>query len=100
VPYNFNAKYERYRFMLPGARIRGYREEPGLRATDLARRYPAFAVRLPVSETPGGQGRIIGQRLDIRSRQSSREIKEMIFSNALEHAFVREYLIEAEQVDD
>ena len=100
VPYNFNAKYERYRFMLPGARIQGYREEPGLRATDLARRYPVFAVRLPASETPGGQGRIIGQRLDIQSRQTSRELKEMIFSNALEHAFVREFLIEAEQVHD
>jgi len=71
VPYNFNAKYERYRFMLPGARIRGYREEPGLRATDLARRYPVFAVRLPAPETPDGKGRIIGQRLDIRSRQTS-----------------------------
>jgi len=100
VPYNFNAKYERYRFMLPGARIHGYREEPGLQVTELAKRYPVFAVRLPPSETPGGPGRIIGQRLDIRSRQTSREIKEMIFSNALEHAFVREFLIEAEQVHD
>jgi hypothetical protein len=45
-------------------------------------------------------GKIIGQRLDIRSRQNSREIKEMIFSNALEHAFVREFLIETEQVHD
>jgi len=57
----------------PGARIRGYREEPGLRATDLARRYPVFAVRLPAPETPDGKGRIIGQRLDIRSRQTSRD---------------------------
>jgi len=100
VPYNFNAKYERYRFMLPGARIHGYREEPGLRVTELAGLYPLFAVRLPATETPGGQGKIIGQRLDIRSRQTSREIKEMIFSNALEHAFVREFLIETEQGHD
>jgi len=100
VPYNFNAKYERYRFMLPGARIHGYREEPGLRVTELAGRYPLFAVRLPATETPGGHGKILGQRLDIRSRQTSREIKEMIFSNALEHAFVREFLIETEQGDD
>ena len=100
VPYNFNAKYERYRFMLPGARIHGYRDEPGLQVTELAGRYPLFAVQLPAAETPGKHGKIIGQRLDIRSRQNSREIKEMIFSNALEHAFVREFLIETEQVHD
>jgi len=100
VPYNFNAKYERYRFMLPGARIRGYREEPGLKAPALAERYPLFAVRLPAAETPGDHGKIIGQRLDIRSRQTSREIKEMIFSNALGHAFVREFLIETGPVHD
>jgi len=100
VPYNFNAKYERYRFMLPGARIRGYREEPGLQVAELAERYPLFAVRLPAMESPGRHGKIIGQRLDIRSRQNSREIKEMIFSNALQHAFVREFLIEAERAHD
>ena len=97
VPYNFNAKYERYRFMLPGAHIHGYRDDQGVRTTELAGRYPLVAIQLPATETPGKHGRIIGQRLDIRTRQNSREIKEMIFSNALQHAFVREFLIEAEQ---
>jgi hypothetical protein len=100
VPYNFNAKEERYRFLLPGADIRGYREVPGLRVPELAERYPRFAIRLPAAESPGKHGKIIGQRLDIRSRQSSREIREMIFSNALQHAFVREFLIEAEPTRD
>jgi len=100
VPYDFNAKYERYRFLLPGARIHGYRSEPGLRVAELAQRYPIFAVQLPATEMPGEHGKIIGQRLDIRGRQNSREIKEMIFSNALEHAFVREFLIEAEHGHD
>jgi 4-amino-4-deoxy-L-arabinose transferase-like glycosyltransferase len=100
VPYNFNAKYERYRFMLPGARIHGYRDERGLQVAELAERYPLFAVQLPATETPGKHGKIIGQRMDIRSRQNFREIKEMIFSNALEHAFVREFLIETERVHD
>ena len=100
VPYNFNAKTERYRFLLPGARIHGYRDEPGLQVAALAERYPLFAVQLPAADTPGKHGKIIGQRLDIRGRQNSREIKEMIFSNALEHAFVREFLIETEPVHD
>jgi len=100
VPYNFNAKEERYRFLLPGADIHGYRDEPGLRVTELAERYPRFAIQLPAADSPGKHGKIIGQRLDIRSRQSSREIKEMIFSNALQHAFVREFLIEAEPTLD
>jgi 4-amino-4-deoxy-L-arabinose transferase-like glycosyltransferase len=100
VPYNFNAKQERYRFLLPGARIRGYRDEPGLRVSALAERYPLFAVQLPAAETPGKNGKIIGQRLEIRGRHTSREIKELIFSNALEHAFVREFLIEREPVHD
>ena len=100
VPYNFNAKTERYRFLLPGARIHGYRDEPGLQVAELAERYPLFAVQLPAAGTPGMHGKIIGRRLDIRGRQNSREIKEMIFSNALEHAFVREFLIETEPVHD
>ncbi len=100
VPCNFRAMDEGYRFMLPGAKIHGYNEDQNLSAGDLAARYPLFAVQLALNA--GNQNavcaecRIIGQRLDIRGRQSSAELKEMILhGKVFEHLFVREVLVES-----
>ena len=100
VPCNFRAMDEGYRFMLPGAQISGYSEDQHLNASELAARYPLFAVQLPLN-TPALNGgcstcKIIGQRLDIRGRQSSDELKEMFFQGKVfEYLFVREVLMES-----
>lgn len=100
VPCNFRAMDEGYRFMLPGAEMRGYSEDQNLGASGLAARYPLFVVQLALKDSTqiGGcaECKIIGQRLDIRGRQSSAELKEMLLEGkVLQHLFVREILMES-----
>jgi len=100
VPCNFRAMDEGYRFMLPGAKIRGYSEDQNLDARELAARYPLFVVQLALNDNTQNGGcpecKIIGQRLDIRGRQSSAELKEMILEGKVfQHLFTREILMES-----
>lgn len=100
VPCNFRAMDEGYRFMLPGAQISGYNEDQNLTASELAARYPVFAVQLALNDSTRNGGcsacRIIGQRLDIRGRQSSTELKEMfLHGKVFEHLFAMEVLMES-----
>ena len=100
VPCNFRAMDEGYRFMLPGAEIRGYNEDQNLIASGLAARYPLFVVQLALNDRTQNGGcagcKVIGQRLDIRGRQSSAELKEMfLHGKVFEHLFVREMLMES-----
>ncbi len=100
MPCNFRAMDEGYRFMLPGAEIRGYNEDQNLSASDLALRYPLFAVQMALNDRTQNGGcatcKIIGQRLDIRGRQSSAELKEMFLQGKVfDHLFVREILMES-----
>jgi len=102
VPCNFRALDEGHRFILPGAQIRGYSEDLNLTASELALRYQLFAVQLALNDNTQNGGctgcKIIGQRLDIRGRQNSAELKEMILEGkVLQHLFVREILIESPQ---
>ena len=98
VPCNFRALDEGHRFMLPGVEIKGYSEDQNLTVDELAMRYPLFAARvaLNVNNLTGGcKGcKVIGQRLDIRGRHSSAELKEMFFEGKVfQHLFIRELLI-------
>ena len=100
VPCNFRAMDEGHRFILPGAEIRGYSEDQKFTASDLAMRYPLFAVRLALNDSTQNGGcaacKIIGQRLDIRGRQSSEEIKEIFLEGKVfQHLFIREMLMES-----
>jgi 4-amino-4-deoxy-L-arabinose transferase-like glycosyltransferase len=96
VPYNWNAKFERYRFLLPGADIAGYRDDRGTPLAELRDRYPVLAVQVPVSgKPPCDDCRVIGSRLDLRSRPSSEVSREAILGGAIDGLLVREYLIEA-----
>jgi hypothetical protein len=98
VPCNFRALDEGHRFMLPGAEIHGYSEDQNLTVDELAARYPLFAARLPLNVNVQDVGcancKVIGQRLDIRGRHSSAELKEMFFQGKVfQHLFIREWLI-------
>ncbi len=95
VPCNFRAKAEGYRFILPGARVHGYREEtyPGVSA--LSANFHLFAVQVPLDDPGCARCRILGQRLDIRSRQNEDELKEMLLhGDVFRHLFVKELLVE------
>jgi 4-amino-4-deoxy-L-arabinose transferase-like glycosyltransferase len=94
VPVDFIAKEEGYRFLLPGAALRAYREERGTPLGDLVARYPLVVVRLPAGASVGADHRIVGERLDLRGRHSAAEIRAMLAGNLFEHLLVREVLVE------
>ena len=94
VPCNFRAHEEGYRFILPGAQVHGYHEDLGLTAAGLAARYSLFAVQVPLQDAGCTDCKILGQRLDIRSRQSDSEVKQMLKGEVFQHLFVKELLIE------
>jgi 4-amino-4-deoxy-L-arabinose transferase-like glycosyltransferase len=94
VPCNRRAKFEGYRFILPGARVHGYDEDRGLTVAELAARYPLFVVQLPLSGAVETGGRILGRRLDMRGNQTAAEIREMLAGRKLfQYLFVQELLI-------
>lgn len=100
VPYNFNAKYERYRFLLPGANITGYREDEHWPADALKARYPYFTIQQPLTLSSAqpqlcADCRILGQRLDLHSHHTNQEIKAILAGQVLENLFVREWLVAA-----
>jgi 4-amino-4-deoxy-L-arabinose transferase-like glycosyltransferase len=95
VPCNFRAKDEEYRFILPGSEVHGYKDVKGLDPASLSSSYPLYVQRMPLTEKPVLHGlRVIGERLNMRSRHNSKELKEMIFEGKLfQLLFVREYLV-------
>ncbi len=98
APYDFNAKDELYRFLLPGAKIHGYREPRQPDPRELAQRYPVFAVRVPLGVSlaevcPGC--RLIGERLDLRGRHTPQELQEILHGKVFENLFVKEMLLAA-----
>ena len=95
VPVNFKAKEEGYVFLLPGARVHPYTYDQKLTATALSAHYPLCAVRLPINDAGPAGGRIIGQRLDLGSRHTSKQILEMVKGRVFEHLFLKELLVEA-----
>lgn len=103
VPCNFRAREESSRFVLPGATVHGYRLGLKLDAARLAERYPTFAIQVPIAADPasilhaaGPRSRILGERLELRSRHSGRELRRMLLEGELfELWFVRELLIES-----
>ena len=95
VPVNFVAREEGHRFLLPGADVRGYPLDSNVTAADLASHYRLFAIRVPMHATDVPGGRVIGERIDIATRQSSAQIIDMLRGNVFEHLFVKELLVEA-----
>lgn len=99
APYDFVAKEERYRFLLPGANVLGYREERGLPAADLVARYPLVAVQVPFHGAACRSCTVVGRRLDIRGRQTRVELEEILKGRVSPHLFVEELLIETRGAD-
>ncbi len=96
TPCNFRAVDEGYRFLLPGAKVHGYLSEPVSSVSELSSRYNLFAVQVPLKENCDGC-KIIGQRLEIRSRHSPEEIRRMLKGEVFQLLFTKELLIEAPQ---
>jgi 4-amino-4-deoxy-L-arabinose transferase-like glycosyltransferase len=96
VPCNFRAVDEGYRFLLPGAKVHGYAALPSRGVAELSSNYALFAVQLPLdADCPGC--RVLGQRLELRSRHSPDEIKRMLRGEVFQLLFVKELLLAAPQ---
>ncbi len=94
VPYNFNAAYEQYRFLLPGTDVRGYRDDAGIPLHILRERYPLLIIQQPLDKPVCSDCRVLGERLELRGRQSDAEIKAMLGGEVARHLFLRELLID------
>lgn len=97
VPYNFNAKFEVYRFVLPGADIKGYHEDLAWDEKSLAAQaYPFFVVQQPMNRAAPvcNQCVILDQRLKLHSRHTPEQIQAMLRGQLVEHLFMREYLVQ------
>ena len=97
VPCNFRARFEGHGFLLPGAQPRGWDERVSVSLDDLAARYPLFAWRQPLAAPPPAcEGcEVLAQRLDLRSRHRSAEIRAMLGGDAAAQLFTREWLVRA-----
>lgn len=94
TPCNFRAVDEGYRFLLPGAKVHGYFFLPAQSVSELSAKYALFVVQVPLHEKCEGCN-IIGQRLEIRGRHSSDEIKRILKGEVFQQLFVKELLIAA-----
>ena len=99
VSCNFRAHDEGHRFLLPNARVHGYDESWNLTPDDLAARYRIFALQMPLNAEACTGCKVIGQRLDIRGRQSAEELQAMLKGDVFQHLFVKELLVESPHVD-
>ncbi|MFA5824579.1 MAG: glycosyl transferase family 39 [Gallionellaceae bacterium] len=96
TPCNFRAVDEGYRFLLPGAQVHGYFSAPAQSVAELSAKYALFAVQVPLQEKCEGC-KIIGQRLEIRSRHSPEEIKKILQGQVFQQLFTQELLVESSQ---
>ena len=94
-PCDFRAKDEEYRFLIPDADIKGYPVSEAKNLTQLANRYALFAVQAPINTkfAPCPDCEVIGERLEMRARHSSDEIKAMLFGQVSDNLFVKEYIV-------
>ena len=95
VPFDFNAKYERYRFLLPGSVIEGYRADGDGGAKGLAARFRVYAVQLPLDSRECEGCKVIAQRLDLRTRNVTLTPGFDLLSQLVPRLVVREYLVDA-----
>lgn len=95
VPTNFAAREEGHRFLLPGADVRGYPLNANLTPAELAAQFPLVAIRIPIDAPDVTAGKVLGQRLDIATRQTADQIVEILRGRVFEYLFVREVLVDA-----
>jgi 4-amino-4-deoxy-L-arabinose transferase-like glycosyltransferase len=95
VPSDFSTGEEAYRFLLPTAIIHRYSEARENIMAELARRYPYFAVRVPLDSAACAHCRVLSRRLDLRGRLGNGDILELLHGRIFQTVFLQELLIES-----
>lgn len=95
IPCDYRAKDEEYRLLLPSAKLHGYPAKNATEVTNLSLAFPIVAVQTPIGIQPElcQDCVILGQRMEMRARQSSEEIKAILRGQIGQYLFVNEYLI-------
>jgi 4-amino-4-deoxy-L-arabinose transferase-like glycosyltransferase len=97
VPSNFNGHFERYEFIIPGAKIVPYfaAQPVDYQDVDALFKNTRYAlVQRRVGQKPCDGCRIIDTRWDLRSRQDEREGTLGAFKSPETFWYAREYLVE------
>ena len=95
IPCDYRAKDEEYRLLLPGARLHGYPAQIAGNIAELSSTYSIVAVQTPIGEQPRlcENCAVLGQRMEMRARQSEADIKAILMGQIGKYLFVNEYLI-------
>jgi 4-amino-4-deoxy-L-arabinose transferase-like glycosyltransferase len=97
VPSNFNGHFERYEFIIPGAKIVSYFAEQPVDYADVDALFKTsryVLVQRRVGQTPCTQCRIIDERWDLRSRQDEKDGVMAAFKTPETYWYAKEYLVE------
>ncbi|SNX29328.1 4-amino-4-deoxy-L-arabinose transferase [Polynucleobacter meluiroseus] len=95
IPCDYRAKDEEYRLLLPSARLHGYPAQEADQVSALTQAYSIVAIQTPMGTQPElcASCVILGQRMEMRARQSSAEIKAILLGEIGKYLFVNEYII-------
>lgn len=97
VPSNFNGHFERYEFIITGAKIEPYFAEQPVdyaNVDELLKTYRYALVQRRLGQAPCTQCRIIDMRWDLRSRQDEKDGTTAAFKTPETYFYAQEYLVE------
>ena len=97
VPSNFNGHFERYEFIITGAKVVPYFAEQPVdypNVGELLTTHRYALVQRRVGQSPCAQCRIIDMRWDLRSRQDEKDGMMAAFKTPETYWYAQEYLVE------
>ena len=93
MPAGFGPRHERYRFILPGADIRGYNPRNQRQQENLLQQGYKVGIYLPINKFCDSRYQVFGRRLDLKTRQTPGEIKGILLDNRLDLLFQQELIV-------
>ena len=97
VPSNFNGHFERYEFIIPGARIVPYFAAQPVDYADVESLFKTsryVLVQRRIGQRPCTHCRILDERWDLRSRQDENDGMMAAFKTPETYWYAKEYLVE------
>ena len=97
VPSNFNGHFERYAFIIPGAKIVDYFAAQPVDYADVDALFKTsryVLVQRRVGQPPCAQCRVLDERWDLRSRQDEKDGMMAAFKTPETYWYAKEYLVE------
>ena len=97
VPSNFNGHFERYEFIIPGAKIKDYFAAQPVDFADVEGLFKAsryVLVQRRVGQPPCAKCRVIDERWDLRSRQDENDGFMAALKTPETYWYAKEYLVE------